>query len=180
VGVGQRSALSPIFSAIYLSPIIKTFKERIKNLKENIPTNILFFINDGLLISQEKSYSMSFAFLLYSYNIMSKLLLDIDLVMEHSKTKLFHFTRAQHSSNPSINLSFIGDPVIFPKPILCYLGFYFDCKLSFHFYTYFYATKCLFILNDMKILGNLSHRLFPIQKCLLYRTCVLPIALYGF
>jgi len=94
VGVGQRSAFSPIFSAIYLSPIIKTFKERIKNLKENIPTNILFFINDSLLISQEKSYSMSSAFLLYSYNIMSKLLLDIDLVMEHSKTKLFYFTRA--------------------------------------------------------------------------------------
>jgi len=51
MGVGQGSALSPIFSAIYLLPIIKTFKERIKNLKENIPTNILFFINDSLLIS---------------------------------------------------------------------------------------------------------------------------------
>jgi len=51
VGVGQGSALSPILSAIYLIPIIKTFKKRIKNLKENILTDILFFVDDSLLIS---------------------------------------------------------------------------------------------------------------------------------
>jgi len=50
VGVGQDSALSPILLAIYLALIIKTFKKRIKNLKENIPTDILSFVN-GLLIS---------------------------------------------------------------------------------------------------------------------------------
>jgi len=75
-------------------PIIKTFKKRIKNLKENIPTNILSFVDDGLLISQEKSYSLFSFFLLYSYNIMSKILLNAGLVMEHSNTELFHFTRA--------------------------------------------------------------------------------------
>jgi len=94
VGVGQGSALSPILSAIYLLPIIKTFKKRIKNLKESIPTDILSFVDDGLLISQEKSYSLSSSFLLCSYNIMSKILLGAGLIMEHSKTKLFHFTRA--------------------------------------------------------------------------------------
>jgi len=94
VRVGQGSALSPILFAIYLAPIIKTFKKRIKNLKENIPTDILFFVDDGLLISQEKSYSYSFSFLLCSYNIMSKILLDTGLIIEHSKTKPFHFTRA--------------------------------------------------------------------------------------
>jgi len=94
VGVGQGSALSPILSAIYLLPIIKTFKKRIKNLKESIPTDILSFVDDGLLISQEKSYSLSSSFLLCSYNIMSKILLNAGLIMEHSKTELFHFTRA--------------------------------------------------------------------------------------
>jgi len=62
VGVGQGSALSPILSAIYLAPIIKTFKKRTKNLKENILTDILSFVDDGLLISQEKSYSLSSSF----------------------------------------------------------------------------------------------------------------------
>jgi len=51
VGVGQGSALSPILSAIYLTPIIKTFKKRIKNLKENIPTDVLSFVDNGLVIS---------------------------------------------------------------------------------------------------------------------------------
>jgi len=117
VGVGQGSALSPILSAIYLAPIIKTFKKRIKNLKENIPTNILSFVDNGFLISQEKSYSLSSFFFLCSYNIMFKILIDAGLVMEYSKTELFHFTRARHPSNPSINLSSVGGPVISPKLI---------------------------------------------------------------
>ena len=89
-----KALLFPILSAIYLAPIIKTFKKRIKNLKENILTNILSFVDDSLLISQEKSYSLFSSFLLCSYNIMSKILLNAGLVMEHNKTELFHFTRA--------------------------------------------------------------------------------------
>ena len=51
VGVDQGLAFSPILFAIYLTPIIKTFKKRIKNLKENIPTDIFSFMDDSLLIS---------------------------------------------------------------------------------------------------------------------------------
>jgi len=132
------------------------------------------------LISQEKSYSLSNSFLLCSYNIISKILIDAGLIMEHSKTELFHFTRARHPPNPSINLSSVGGSVISPKPIWRYLGFYFDHKLNFNYHTYFYATKCLSTLSAMKMLGNFSRGLLPIQKRLLYRTCILPIALYGF
>jgi len=92
IGVGQGSALSPILSALYLAPIIKTFKKRIKNLKKEIPTDILSFVDNRLLISQKKSYSNSF--LLCSYNIISKILIDAGLVMEHNKTEIFYFTRA--------------------------------------------------------------------------------------
>jgi len=112
VGVGQGSTLSPILSALYLAPIIKTFKKRIRNLNKEIPTDILSFVDDGLLISQEKSYSLSNSFLLCSYNIISKILIDAGLVMEHNKTELFHFTRARHPPNPFINLSSVGGSVI--------------------------------------------------------------------
>jgi len=162
IGVGQGSALSPILSAIYLAPVIKIFKKRLKRLKENIPTDILSFMNDSLLISQKKSYSLSSFFLLCSYNIMSKILIDASLVMEHSKTELFHFTRARHPPNPSIDLSLEGGSVISPKPIWQYLGFYFDHKLNFNYHTHFYATKYLFTLNAMKMLGNSSRGLLPI------------------
>jgi len=117
VRVGQGLALFPILSTLYLTPIIKTFKKRIKNLKENILTNILSFVDDGFLISQKKSYSLSSSFLLYSYNIMSKILIDAGLVIEHSKTKLFHFTRAQYPPDSSINLLSVEGPIISSKPI---------------------------------------------------------------
>jgi len=94
VSIGQGSTLSPILSVLYLAPIIKTFKKRIKNLNKEIPTDILSFVDNGLLISQKKSYSLSNSFLLCSYNIISKILIDASLVMEHNKTKVFHFTRA--------------------------------------------------------------------------------------
>ena len=67
IGVGQGSVLSLILSTIYLTLIIKTFKKRIKNLKESILTDILSFVDDSLLISQKKSYALSFSFLLCSY-----------------------------------------------------------------------------------------------------------------
>jgi len=126
IGIGQGSALSPILSALYLTPIIKTFKKRIKNLNKEIPIDILLFVDNRLLISQEKSYSLSNSFLLCSYNIISKILIDASLVMEHNKTEVFHFMRARHPPNPSINLTSIGGPIINPKPIWRYLGFFFD------------------------------------------------------
>jgi len=100
VGIGQGSALSPILSALYLTPIIKMFKKRIKNLNKEIPIDILSFVDDRLLISQEKSYSCSNSFLLCSYNIISKILIDAGLVMEHDKTEIFHFMRAWHPQLP--------------------------------------------------------------------------------
>ena len=100
--------------------------------------------------------------------------------MEHSKTKLFYFMRARHPPNPIIDLSLVEGPVISPKPIWQYLGFYFNYRLNFNYYMCFYAIKCLSILSAMKMLGNSSRGLFPIQKYLLYRTCILPIAFYGF
>ena len=100
--------------------------------------------------------------------------------MEHNKTEIFHFTRARHPPNLSIDLTTVGGPIINPKPIWRYLGFFFNRKLNFHHHTHFYATKCLSTLSAMKMLGNFSRGLLPMQKQLLYRTCILSIAMYGF
>jgi len=88
--------------------------------------------------------------------------------------------QAQHLLNLPIDLFSIDGSIISSKSIWQYLGFYFDWKLNFNYHTYFYTTKCISTLNAMKMLGNSSKDLPPIQKRLLYRTCVLPITLYGF
>ena len=54
VGVGQGSALSPIISTMYMAPIIKMFKKRIKNLEEKIPSDTLSFIDDGFLFHKRR------------------------------------------------------------------------------------------------------------------------------
>ena len=54
----------------------------------------------------------------------------------------------------TIDLILVEDPILTPKPIWQYLGFYFNHKLNFYYH--FYATKCLSTLNIMKLLGNSS------------------------
>ena len=49
VRVGQRSALSPILSTLYLSPLLYILENWLKNLK--IPISILSFVDNGLFIA---------------------------------------------------------------------------------------------------------------------------------
>jgi len=111
VGVGQGSALSPILSSLYLSPLLYILENRLKNL--NIPVSILSFVDNGLLIAQNKSFIISNSNLFCSYNILSKLLDSFGLAIEHSKTEIFHFSRSQGAFNPPpLNLSILGGPIL--------------------------------------------------------------------
>jgi len=112
---------------------------------------------------------------------MTKLLDKFDLIVEHSKTEVFHFNRS-HSlfSPPPLDLSSIGGPVLVPKNMWKYLGFIFDRKLSFHQHIDYYNNRAISTVKCMRILGNLSCGIIPTQKYLLYRCCILPIALYSF
>jgi len=179
VSIGQGSALSPILSALYLSPIFYILEKRLKNLK--IPVSILFFVDDGLFISQNVSLHVSNTNFFCSYNIVSNLLTKFGLVIEHGKTEVFHFSRQRGEFNPPpLDLTPIGGSVLHPKDSWQYLGFYFNRKLLFKHHINFYSHKAISTVKCMKMLGNLSRGLIPLQKCCLYKYCVLPIALYGF
>ena len=111
VGVSQGSALSPILSSLYLSPLLYILENRLKNL--NILVSILSFVNDGLLIAQNKSFIISNSNLFCSYNILSKLLDSFGLAIKHSKTEIFHFSRSQGTFNPPpLDLSILGGPIL--------------------------------------------------------------------
>jgi len=98
VGVGQGSALSPILSALYLSPLIYILEKHLKTLK--IPVSLLSFVDVGLLILQNKSIDILNSQLFCSYNILSSLLDKFELNIEHSKTETFHFNRSHGIFNP--------------------------------------------------------------------------------
>jgi len=73
IGISQGSALSPILSALYLSPIFFILEKCLKILK--IPISILSFVDNGLFISQNKSISIS--------NVNLFLLLQCNLYSSH-------------------------------------------------------------------------------------------------
>ena len=179
VRVGQGSALSPILSSLYLSSFLYILEKRLKILK--IPISILSFVDDRLIIAQNNSFNISNSHLFCSYNILSKLLNSFGLIIEHSKTEIFHFSRSQGIFNPlPLNLSPPGGLILRSKDSWKYLGFIFDHKLSFHKHIDYYANKAISMVKYMKLLGNSSQGISPLQKQLLYRCCVLPIALYRF
>jgi len=125
-------------------------------------------------------YNKTLPELTSSYSIVSDLMASFGLVMEHDKSENFHFSRAHNDSNPELDLSAIGAPILKPKTYWQYLGFYFDRRLFFKEHVWFYSTKALTTVKAMGILGNSTRGLLPLQKRLLYRACVVSIATYGF
>ena len=179
IGVGQGSVLLSILSALYLSPVFQILEKRLKIL--NISISIISFVDNGLFVSQNKSISLSNANLFCSYNIISSLLLKFGLIIEHGKTNVFHFSRAHGPFNPSVlDLSPLGGPSLFPKETWKYLGFIFNCKLTFRNHIDFYSNKAILTIKYMKLLGNSMRSINPIQKRWLYRCCALSMVLYGF
>jgi len=142
---------------------------------------MLSFVDDGLIIAQNRTLLSSNSQLFYSYNVLSNLLSDFSLVIEHGKTEVFHFNRLHGAFNPPpLNLSLLGSPILYPKDSWKYLGFFFNRKLIFCQHIDFHSNKAISIVKYMKLLGNSSRGISSIQKQQLYRCCILPIALYGF
>ena len=179
VEVGQGSTLSPILLALYLSPFLFILEKHLKNL--NIPVSIISFVDDGLFIFQNKSFDVSNSHHFCNYNVMTNLLDKFGLVVEHSKTEVFHFSRSYSPFNPlPVDLLSLGGPILTPKNSWKYLGFIFDRKLTFHQHVDLYSNRVLLSVKCMKMLGNSSCGISLLQKWLLYRCCVLSITLYRF
>ena len=114
IEVGQGSALSPILLVLYFSPVLYILEKHLKNLK--IPVSFIYFVDDGLIIAQNKSIVTSNSQLFCSYNILSNLLNNFSLIIEHSKTDIFHFNRSPGIYNsPPLDLSVIGGLILRPK-----------------------------------------------------------------
>ena len=99
VGVGQSSALSPVLSALYLSSFLYILEKCLKCFK--IPVSIISFVDDGLLISQNKLFEISNSHLFCSYNVMTNLLDKFGLVVKYLKTEVFYFFRLYNLFNLS-------------------------------------------------------------------------------
>jgi len=179
VEVGQGSALSPVLSARYIAPVMKLYHMNPVSLK----TSLLSFVDDGTVAAQSKSLDENIETLKEAYTLLLSLFVALGLVLEHSKTEYFIFDRSHSDYSPPLDLGYApytGDNPLKPNLYWRYLGFYFDRKLLFHEHVRFYSTKALSLVKAMKMLGSSTRGLPPREKHLLYHSCVLPIATYGY
>ena len=81
-----KDQLSLLFFQFYILSYFFTFWKNIYS--------ILSFVDDGLLITQSKSFQISNTRLFSSYNITFNFLFKFGLVVKHLKTEVFHFSRS--------------------------------------------------------------------------------------
>nr|BAB32470.1 Pol-like protein Pol-2 [Tricholoma matsutake] len=178
VGVGQGSALSPVLSALYLTPIMKLFRR--SDIGRDV--DLMSYVDDGTLIARSPQLEDNIPLLKTAYGWIFQAFTSLGLVLKHNKSEIFHFSRARRFTPLPIDLGFApytGNTPLKPKVTWRYLGFFFDRKLSFKEHTRFYSTKALTTARAMGMLGNSVRGLTPMQKRLLYRSCVVPIMPYG-
>jgi len=87
---------------MYIASKFHLFEKCTKNLEIPLLASLLSFVDDSLLISQEKSYEKSLVILACSYSIIFYLFTVFSLVLEHEKLKVFYFSRARNDANPSL------------------------------------------------------------------------------
>jgi hypothetical protein len=171
VGVGKGSALSPVLSALCLAPVLKLFGRSVVGRW----VDLMSYVNDSTFIVSSWKVEDNLLLLKEVYGFVHNAFSSLGLVLEHDKSEVFHFSRAQRFSNPAIDLGFAlyskATPLK-PKPIWQYLGFFFDRKLLFREHVRFYSTKAFTTVKAFNMLGNSSRGITALQKRLLYRTCV--------
>ncbi|CAA7269041.1 unnamed protein product [Cyclocybe aegerita] len=102
VGVRQGSALSPVISGLFIAPVMKLFYIKAALLN----TMLLSFVDDGTILAQSKQLDDNNVGLRKAYKIIYLLFVAFMLVLEHDKTKLFHFSCRRDTYNPLLDLGF--------------------------------------------------------------------------
>ena len=86
----------------HITILFHIFKKRTKNILISIPVSIFSFVNDGLFVSQEKSYEKYNIILYCSYSIILSLFNQFGLVIEHNKLEVFYFSKLKKNTTPSL------------------------------------------------------------------------------
>ncbi len=103
VGVGQGSGLSPVLSALYIAPVMKLYDIR---ASEFLDTTLFSYVDDGTIITQSRHLGVNMTVLKSAYGVIFDLFTRAGLALEHSKTELFHFSRARNETLPSVDLGY--------------------------------------------------------------------------
>ena len=119
VGVGQGSALSPILSALYLTPVLWQASLEVPEAA------LMSYIDDSTIIVQSKMWDANLTKRWSAYSVVFELTQALGLVLEHNKSEVFHFSRKSGDANPPVDLGyapFTGDSPLHPNAYWRYLA----------------------------------------------------------
>jgi hypothetical protein len=119
------------------------------------------------IIAQSDTWGKNLVELKSAYKIVFELTQSRGLVLKHSKSEGFHFSWKHSDSNTDINLGYApytrATP-LHPGTTWRYLGFFFDCALTFQDHVKCYMNKALTTVRAMLALSNSVRGLQPKHK----------------
>jgi len=178
IGVGQGSGLSLVLSGLYIGPVLQLFS--FEPISKEV--QLLSYMDDSTVLTQSTHLAQNLPKLKKAYGIIFRLLTTLGLILEHDKSEVFYFSRLRGESHPPIDLGFApytGDTPLGPKLYWQYLGFYFNHALTFREHVQYYSTKALIMVKALGMLRNSNRGVLVLHKHLLYRMCMVPMAMYG-
>ena len=108
------------------------------------------------------------------------LLEDAGMRIDPDKSELIHFSRNKKTPVDPILTSIYGNMLtIHPKPVLRWLGIFFDSKLTYKDHVKIMANRVTSVANGIKVLANTVRGLSQKHIRILFKTCVVPILTYA-
>jgi ribonuclease HI len=165
-GIPQGSPVSPILFLIY-----------IRDLFTSTTITIYSYIDDIALVASSHSVKRNCLILTREVQTLYDKAHDLTIEFDLAKTELIHFTKPRTSCHLSVSLP-SGD-IISPKPIVKWLGVYYDPHLTFKHHVTIRAAQARQSFQRMCRLVNIERGISTLATRQLYLSCIQTIGDYG-
>ena len=172
-GLPQGSPVSPILFLLYTQPIYKLGQQRHhQQYKRFGYADDVATLHIGNTVEETTRKASEDISLLIGWGQENAVQFD------HKKTEVMHFSRQNNTNSTSLPIQH-GEAIKKPKTALCWLGIWFDQKLSFKTHIDEWATKASSLSFHFRSLANTQRGPLPsaMQRGII--SCVIPTLLYG-
>ena len=177
VGTPQGSPVSPVLSIIYTSPLLHKMRKWERS-------TLGMYIDDGAIFACGQEWKQIEDTMRKGYSECAEWLTRAGLNIEPDKTELLFFRKRGEKSDPPpyTHLPNYASQTYYRVPTaktICYLGFFFDSRLSWAHHVDTVCNRARATLKALQLLGNSVRGLEQASWRLAYNAICLPVLTYG-